>query len=379
MIQCARRLIILMAHTGGGHRSAAEAIAGAVAHLYGQAVSVTVIDVLAEHLPFPLNRLDGWYAPFVTRAPWLWKFLWRALDNPQRTRWFFKFLRPWVQPALRRLFASFEPDIIVSVHPLLNHLSVWALRDLKWQIPFVTVVTDMVRAHPFWLWPEVDLCLVPTVAARQDALRAGLSPDRLAVVGQPVSLRFSQSLPTRHQARRDLGLQPADPVVLLMGGGDGVGGLDRIARAIDRARLPVQMVILTGRNEALRRKLESVRWARAVRVLGFINDVPHWMAAADILITRAGPGVISEAFIAGLPLVLSGAIPGQEEPNVGYAVQGGVGVFEPDPDRIVDWLAQRLQPGDGVLAGMRAAAYQMACPDASLEIARRIVALRQPV
>jgi 1,2-diacylglycerol 3-beta-galactosyltransferase len=375
MTDRAPRLLVLMSDTGGGHRSAAEAIVEATAHLYGDALQTEITDALAHHTPFPWNRVGRLYAPAVSGSARTWRLLWRLTDSPQRTRWLFTALRPWVGPTLQRLFLVAQPDVVASVHPAFNHLGVWTLRRMGWHIPFVTVVTDLVRAHPLWLCPQVDLCLTPTQAARQDALRAGLPPDKTHVAGLPVSLKFSQPQPPRPQARAALGLRPDAPLVLLMGGGEGMGHLYDIARAIAGARLPAQMAVVAGRNEKLRRRLEAVAWEMPTRVTGFVTNVPQWMAAADVLITKAGPGILSEAFISGLPLVLSGAIPGQEAPNVGYVVRHGAGIAETAPARIADWLAQRFQPGDETLARMADAARRLARPDAALHIARQVAAL----
>lgn len=375
MTDRAPRLLILISDTGGGHRSAAEAIAEAITHLYGDAIQTEIADALAHHTPFPLNRLGLLYAPVVRHAPGLWQLLWRLTDDPRRARALFVALRPWVEPKLRGLFLATQPDAVVSAHPAFNHLGLWTLRRMGRRTPFVTVVTDLVRAHPFWLCPAIDLCLAPTEKARQDALRAGLPPEKTKVVGLPVSLKFARCRPEKQPARARLGLRPDLPLVLLMGGGEGVGRIYEVARAVAGARLAAQMVIVAGRNEKLRRRLEAVAWEIPTRITGFVTNMPEWMAAADVLITKAGPGVLSEAFIAGLPLILSGAIPGQETPNVAYAATQGAAVAETDPLRIAGWLARRLQPGDETLARMAAAARRLARPEAALQIARQVVAL----
>jgi 1,2-diacylglycerol 3-beta-galactosyltransferase len=370
-----KNLLILTADTGGGHRSAAEAIAEAATHLYSDAFQTEIVDALAHHMPFPLNRLDLLYAPVVSHTPWLWQYLWQLTASPRRTGWLVATLRSWVEPTLRRLFLTAQPDAVISVHPAFNHLGLWALRRMGLKTPFVTVVTDLVRAHALWLCPQVDLCLTATGEARQDAFRAGLPPDRIRVTGLPVSLRFSQCQPDKQRARTLLSLHPDLPTVLLMGGGEGVGRLYEVARTLAEAHLPAQMVVIAGRNGRLRRRLEAVDWQIPTHVTGFVSNVPQWMAATDVLVTKAGPGVLSEAFIAGLPLVLCGAIPGQETPNVEYVVAQGAGIFETDPVRIAGWLEQRLQPDDAMLSRMAAAAQRLARPDAALEVIQQVVSL----
>ncbi|UCC63167.1 MAG: galactosyldiacylglycerol synthase, partial [Anaerolineae bacterium] len=338
-------------------------------------VQTTVADALAHHMPFPWSQIGHLYAPVVNHAAWLWRLLWWLTDSPRRTHRLFLAWRPWRGPKLRQLFLAVGPDAVISVHPTCNHLGVWTLRQMGWQTPFVTVVTDLVRAHPLWLCPQASLCLTATEEARQDALRAGLSPEKTHVVGLPVSLRFARCLPDGHSIRASLGMRSDLPIVLLMGGGEGVGRLHEVARGIAQARLPAQLVVVTGRNETLRRRLEAIAWEIPTRIEGFVDNVPEWMAAADVLVTKAGPGLLSEAFIAGLPLVLNGAIPGQEVPNVDYVVARGAGIAEANPACIAEWLAERLRPDDETLARMALAARRLARPDAAPQIARKVIAL----
>ncbi len=375
MTQRPSRLLILMSDTGGGHRSAAEAIAEASAHLYGAACQVQIADALAHHTPFPWNHAGRLYTPAVSGSARAWRLLWRLTDSPRRTRWLFAALYPWLAPGLRRLFLAAQPDAVVSVHPAFNHLGVWTLRQMGQRTPFITVVTDLVRAHPLWLCPQVDFCFTATEETRQDALHAGLPAHKTRVVGLPVSGKFCKISPNRPQARVSLGLHPDRPLILLMGGGEGVGRLYQIAAAIAEACPAAQMAVIAGRNEKLRRRLATERWPIPTHVVGFVTNVPQWMAAADVLVSKAGPGVMSEAFIVGLPLVLYGAIPGQEAPNVSYVVEHGAGVFETEPARIAAWLAQRLQADDETLARMSVAARRLARPEAALQIARQIAAL----
>src|SRR3972149_6559244 len=99
---------------------------------------------------------------------------------------------------------------------------------------------------------------------------------------------------------------PVRPVALLVGGGEGMGQLREIAAAISTARLPLQLAVIAGRNAALKKKLDETAWDIPVRVEGFVSNMPMWMRAADLVITKAGPTTIMEALAAGLPILLSG-------------------------------------------------------------------------
>jgi 1,2-diacylglycerol 3-beta-galactosyltransferase len=179
--------------------------------------------------------------------------------------------------------------------------------------------------------------------------------------------------------REGLGLTGRGRVVLLVGGGDGMGPLFDTARAIDAATAdldpPPQLVVVTGRNEALRERLRAAAWRIPARVEGFVRNMPEWMAAADVLVTKAGPGTITEGLLSGLPLILMGKVPGQEDGNVDYVVDSGVGAWEPRPEGAAARLRDWLTPGNPALTRMAGRARQLANPDAASDIAADVLAI----
>ncbi|MCE1254181.1 MAG: glycosyltransferase, partial [Anaerolineae bacterium] len=168
------------------------------------------------------------------------------------------------------------------------------------------------------------------------------TPEQIDVIGLPVADRFCQPAGDKNEIRERLGWAPDVPTVLLVGGGEGMGPLEQTAMAINDAALPVSLVIIAGRNRKLKARLERLTWNVPVYIYGFVRDMPDFMRASDILVTKAGPGTICEAFIAGLPLILYSRMPGQEDGNVDYVVNEKAGVWAPTPDKVVytikDWL-----------------------------------------
>jgi 1,2-diacylglycerol 3-beta-galactosyltransferase len=197
-----------------------------------------------------------------------------------------------------------------------------------------------------------------------------MPPEKMRIVGLPVSLQFLGDRKSKAEQRAELGLDPARATALIVGGGEGMGRLFEIARAIDAARLPLQLVVIAGRNRKLLRRLEDFEWQVPVSIQGFVTNMPAWMRASDVIITKAGPGTISEALACGLPIVLSGFLPGQEEGNVDFVQENGVGVLCEKPAEIAHLLAGWLAPGDDTLARFAAHARQLARPRAAPEITR---------
>ncbi|MDY7040273.1 MAG: glycosyltransferase [Chloroflexota bacterium] len=367
-----RDILCLSSDTGGGHRSAAQAISEALQHLYPDVYQVEIVDALLNYSPFPFNRMVYWYRPFVNEGVHLWELMWKSTAGRRRTNLLLTLAYPYVRGRVKGLFQRPEPDAILSVHPIFQRIPAHMIRKLGWRAPFISVVTDPVSVHPVWLHPQVDLCLVATEEARRRALHAHIPAKRIQVTGMPVGLKFTRDVGDKLTLRGELGLEPDRPAVLLMGGGEGMGPIFDIARAVAEARPPAQLCIVAGRNEDLRRRLEDVSWEIPTRVFGFVSNMPEVMGASDIIITKAGPGTIAEALIMGLPLILSGFIPGQEEGNVRWVVDNGVGVLARRPSAIAATVQEWLEGDSGLLTQMSAHARSLGRPQAALDIARAI-------
>ena len=214
---------------------------------------------------------------------------------------------------------------------------------------------------------------MPTTVAYRKAIHLGISPERMEVVGLPVADRFCKPLDDPDTIRTRLGWSSDRPVILLVGGGDGMGPLEPTARAIDAAGLPVQLAIIAGRNKKLKNRLERFHWQVPTKVYSFVQEMPDFMRAASILVTKAGPGTICEAFIAGLPMILYSRLPGQEDGNVGYVVSNGAGIWAPRPDAVVGALRNWLSHPDQ-LKQAEEACLRLARPNAARDIARLLAA-----
>jgi len=365
----AARLLFLFSDTGGGHRSAAEAVIEALHLEYGQAVSTEMVDIFKQYAPPPLNRMPDWY-PMMVRVPQLWGLGYRLSNGPRRVSILHHSTWPYIRRAFRALVRQHPSDLIVSVHPLANAPMLRALG--RQRPPFITVVTDLVTTHAFWYERSVDLCIVPTEEARQYALRAGLRPEQVQVIGLPVADRFCQPVGNRMATRRNLGWPEKRFTVLLVGGGEGMGPLEETALAIAAARLPITLVVIAGRNQRLKERLEARPWPVPTFVYGFVREMPAFMRAADVLVTKAGPGTISEALNARLPMILYSRLPGQEDGNVPYVTRSGAGIWAPGVPKIVAAL-RYWQTNRAAYVQAQQACQQLARPRAAREIAHSLM------
>jgi 1,2-diacylglycerol 3-beta-galactosyltransferase len=364
-------ILFLFSDTGGGHRSAAKAIIEALEIYHPGQVTTEMLDFFVAYAPPPFDRAPSTYAQ-MAQVPNLWELGYKLSNGKYRSKLVYDVLWPYIRTAAKDLVNEHPCDLILSVHPIINTP---VLRTLELgDKPYVIVVTDMVSTHMFWYNNDATLTLVPTQEALQRGIEKGMDEDRIEVIGQPISDKYRHPTAPKAQLREAFGWTVHLPVVLMVGGGEGMGPLEEVVRALDRAQLDVKLVIITGRNAVLQRNLEKKPLTISHEILGFVDSMPDLMNAADMIVTKAGPGTISEAFTAGLPIILYTRMPGQEEGNVDYVVDKGAGVWAPTPEKVVETLRLWIENLE-IRAQVAATSKSLARPDAAKNIAHKIISM----
>ncbi len=361
-------VLIAFADAGGGHRAAAHAIREAILES-GSDLVVTLRDPWADRARWPFTTLRWVYPLVVQHAQWLWALGFALTNRPRIVH----LLQRLAWPVQRKGFtalAETTPDLIVCTHPLLTT----PLRRVFPRTPIIVVVTDLVSGHVSWYDDAADLLVVPTAAARDAAVAAGIPAPRLHVLGLPVSPAFLAVPGDRAELLVSLGWSLERPTILLAGGAEGIGNLEALTVAIDRAQLPCDVAVVAGRNSALAQRLRTRRWQGIVHVYDFVSNFSECVRAAAALVTKAGPGTIAEACASGCPVILTSAIAGQEAGNVDFVTRGRAGVWAPTPLATTVVLHAWLVGRDAPAALRRAAtgALKLARPHAAADIARLI-------
>ncbi|HUG33571.1 MAG TPA: glycosyltransferase [Anaerolineales bacterium] len=361
-------IVFFFSDTGGGHRSAAEAIIEAVHLEYKERVTTEMVDFFKDYAPPPFNHTADLYR-YAVKAPRLWGAGFHATDGRARARVITTAAWPIARRAARALISSHPGDLIVTVHLGANSIALKALGSNR--PPFITVVTDMVTTHALWFDKRADLILVPTELARERAIKYNMQPEKVRVVGLPAAEKYCKPPGRKSTLRKKLGWTLDKPIVLLVGGGEGMGPLAETAREIDTSGLDVGLVIVCGRNQRLKAALEAKKWENPTFIHGFTRDMPDFMRAADFIVTKAGPGTIAEALNAYLPIILYDKVPGQEDGNVTFVEDEGAGVWAPTPQEVVRALTRWIsRPAERkkVIENCRRAGR----PEAARTIARAI-------
>jgi 1,2-diacylglycerol 3-beta-galactosyltransferase len=369
-----KRVLFLFSDTGGGHRSAFQAIQDAMQIKYGDNVEFENVDVFRE-CKWPLNKQPEMYAKMVTDYKLLWALMYHGFDGKRRTEFARHMIYMNNRNNLRQIVHDHPADVVVCTHSIISNPIFRAYLSFPKRPPFLTVVTDLVTTPLFWYDPRVEQCFVPTKDAYDRGLMLGMSPDQMQITGLPVNPHFIDSITSQAEAREELGFDPDLPAVMMVAGSDGTGTIYETVMALDAQKLNVQIIVITGKNEDLKAKLDAHDWRSPHKIFGFVTnqyEMPRIMVASDIIVTKAGPSTITEAAIAGLPMIISDSIPGQEAGNVKLVVENGAGIYAPKPEEVAGTVALWLSEGEDRLAERAENAKRIAYPNAVWDVAESV-------
>jgi UDP-N-acetylglucosamine:LPS N-acetylglucosamine transferase len=380
MQQNSPKILIISSDTGGGHRSAAAAIADGLQKFW-QASSpvVRIIKAVEEshHLTEKLVNIYNW----VLRHKQGWmKYLYWAMNKirPETREFFHKRCIGYV----RDVFEKWCPHVVVSVHPLTQHIFARILRELNLadQVPLVTVVTD--PCYGFWkAWAcdDVSLYLVANDDARDQLLDYGVSPEKIKVSGMPVDPKFCEvDEKVAQEARRFYGLEPDKFTVFVNAGWIGGGNIPQIFRELIRGELNVQAIFLAGKNEELRREAEDLakKAKFPVKVIGYSDEIEKLMHSAHVMISKLGGLTTFEALACRLPIIADATTPPmpQEAGTSSLLERRGAGVLLRRSDDVVSTIRHLIE-NPGEYSRMKAATAGLTMPNSTEQIIKEINAL----
>jgi UDP-N-acetylglucosamine:LPS N-acetylglucosamine transferase len=380
MSQPAPKILIISSDTGGGHRSAAAALVEGVNRFWnGQSAIVRVVKAVEESHRIT-GRLVGVYN-WVLRNKQHWmKYIYWAMNRfrPETREFFHRRCIGFV----RDLFEKWCPHVIVSVHPLTQHIFGRVLRELGLQntVPLVTVVTD--PCYGFWKgWAcdDVTLYLVANEDARRQLIDYGVSAYKIKISGMPVhpKFHFADEKDAR-AARTAYNLDPEKFTIFVNAGFVGGGNIPQIFRELVRGELDVQAIFLAGKNEELRKEAEEIAKSAKfpVRVIGYSDEIEKLMQSANVMISKLGGLTTFEALACRLPIIADATTPPmpQEAGTVNLIKLRGAGVLLEKATDIVPMI-QNLLADKNKYEAMREATIGLAKPNSTKMIVEEIAAL----
>jgi processive 1,2-diacylglycerol beta-glucosyltransferase len=374
------KILIISSDTGGGHRSAAQAISEGLEKFWTGGSPVVRIIKAVEESHNVTERLVNVYNWVLRHKQGWMKYLYWAMNKirPETREFFHKRCIGYV----RGQFEKWCPHIVVSVHPLTQHIFARILKELNLsdQVPLVTVVTD--PCYGFWKgWAcdDVSLYLVANEDARDQLIDYGISPLKIKVSGMPVNPKFREvSEIDAQRARRIYGLDPDKFTIFVNAGWIGGGNIPQIFRELVRGQLDVQAIFLAGKNEELRLEAEELaRTARfPVKVIGYSDEIEKLMHSANVMVSKLGGLTTFEALACRLPIIADATTPPmpQEAGTVDLIERRGAGILLRRSIDIVPTI-QGLLTDSGSYDRMRAATAGLTIPNSTESIVREINAL----
>ena len=369
------KFLIITSETGGGHTSAASAIADGLKRFAAPECLVNIVRAIEDsHLL--VEKLAGFYNYLLRHHQHLMKYYYWAIEHfrPNESSLFYRMTSRYV----RQLFERYCPQVVVSVHPMTQHFLGRMLRELGLldRIPLVTVVTD--PCYGFWRgWAceEVSLYLVATEEARQQLIDYGVSDDKIKICGIPIHPKFQfQDEEGKLATRAELGLDPEKFTVFINAGWVGGGNIPRIFNEMVEQGSQIkntQAIFLAGRNQELCERVTAIarRAPFPTKVLGYTTVMEKLMNAADVMVSKLGGLTTFEAMATRLPIIADTTTPPmpQESQTANLISRHNAGVLL---NRVGDIapIIRRLLHNPAEHAAMRMAASRIAIPDATKRI-----------
>lgn len=357
------KILILSASIGSGHTKAADAIERALTSA-GQS-DVEVIDFMSASVSTFNHLLKRLYLAILALVPDLYDRIYRLaggrrMGSLTRLMWSTLMYLPF-----NRLLSARAPDVIICTHPFPEAAAaLWKFLHVKSARRFMlaAVLTDY-SLHEIWLYSEVDVYFVATDEMKTKIEQHAHRRPKIFAVGIPIDPTFARKKKSA-----------SERTLLIMGGGLGLGSIEKTLRELESIAQPLSITVIAGRNDTLIDRLKAIRSRHSIEVLGYVDNVAELMSRSTALITKPGALTMTEAFAMGLPLILHAPIPGPEALNAKYAVDNGAALSIGDEQSITA-IVERLLSDRARLEKMSAACLKLSRAKAAAEIADHIIQL----
>lgn len=361
-------LIITSMYTGHGHKSIAEALAERLS-AYDD-IEIKIIDGFSLMNRFEQYMAEYTYGP-ITRMPgkaWEWNFIAGLTFRKPVV----SVVAAMIRAKLLALLDSFQPDAILSAHPIFLATVLDVMDDAGVRIPLIAHEVDLIDITEYWYDPRIDKVLAPSRESYECTIAHVKDPSRVIEVGFPVRSRFMNvPAPAPHEGT----------VVTVMSGSEGSGIIRAVVRVLLK-RTDVRVNVICGRNKKLRKKLKkefSEHYHGRLSVMGFVDDIQNVMVASDVLVMRASPNAAMEAVALNVPMILFGQLAGQELHNPDLLQAHGLAKYCSAPEALPDCVKALFANDGAEIRAMRAAQRAYAPVDCAAETAKLLDSLIKPL
>jgi processive 1,2-diacylglycerol beta-glucosyltransferase len=356
-----------------GHHSATVAIEKAIRRLSPE---TEILNINAFNYTNPISEkiVNRLYNGVIKRTPKIWDYLY---DNPtivKRIEKIKEAIHKLNSPKLKTLFDKFKPDAVVCTQAFPCGMVADFKKTYISNIPLVAVLTDYVP-HSYWIYDTVDYYITPSEEVSERLMKKGIASARIKSLGIPIELDFTREI-SRYETQQRLGLNPHIPIILIMGGGQGLGPIKTMVKTLEKVKPDLQEIVVTGTNKKLYRSLKRKikKYKKKILVLGYVDNIDELMSISDIIITKPGGITVSEALAKKIPMIIVKPIPGQEASNTAYLVAKQAAI-KVDKAKYINAVVEDLLENPDKLKLLSESAALISKPQASLDIAKLLLTL----
>lgn len=327
-----KKVLIMSASTGGGHNRAAKAMKDEIEKkcIDGEHITCEIIDSLKLINTTMDKIISSGYEKSAKYTPKAWGGVYKMSDANIVSKHEYKgnLFNTLLASKLKKLLKERKPDLIIGTHPF----PMIALSTLKKKYPYrnafnsffvpplISVLTDY-TAHSTYIQDEIDYYIAGDEYVKEVLISEGVDGDKIKPYGIPVEKSFLEHR-EKSVVLEELGLAPDKFTVLLMGGSFGAGNIKDTLKELLEIDRDFQIIVITGRNETLKEKLEKslekYTIDKNISILGFTQDMNDILSAVDIIVSKPGGLTTTECLLKELPMIIPYYIPGQEEENMDF-------------------------------------------------------------
>lgn len=319
-------ILVLTSSFGMGHDSVANAIKEQLVD-ENKNLNVIVKDILEISTPKTKEYFFDLYYLLTKKHPRFYNVIYNIKkDTPQNfvdETMYNLFLKK-----VYRYIQQVDPQIIISTFPLCSGFVSRVKEKYNLNIPLITTITDVVDSWE-WIHNNTDLYFVPCKVIEDKLMLKGIDKERIKITGIPVKRDFL----TPKDDHQGVEKEGTYKQLLIMGGAmDKVKITADILEKFDKME-NIKTIVITGNNQALYEELVAVGDFKNVEVLGYTTEIAKLMDDSDIIVTKPGGATLFEAINKGIPMVLKRSMVGQEEENIKFIKDTGIGILmEQDED-----------------------------------------------
>ncbi len=368
-----KRIILMYISEISGHHSATIAVEKALKMLEPD---TQILNINAFNYTNPITEkiVNRLYMAVIKRTPQIWDYLYdnpkvvKKLENIKKT------IHKFNSPKLKTLFDKFRPDAVVCTQAFPCGMVADFKKTYNSDMPLVAVLTDYIP-HSYWVYDTINYYITPSKEVTERLIKKGVPLEKIKSLGIPFDPKFNDKV-SKDEIVHKLNIRRELPVLLIMGGGQGLGPIKTIVKSLEKVQSDFHEIIVTGSNKklykSLKRKIKSYK--KNITLLGYANNMNELMSISSIIITKPGGVTTSEALAKKLPMIIIKPIPGQEQNNTVYLTEKEAAVEVSEP-KDINMIIEDLLVNRHKLNHLSECAGHIGKPNASMDIAKFLLDL----